>query len=270
MLTRRWSDAFVVSFCSAVSVAIFGCGGSSGDESPGQAREALVQGNGLSSINGLALTNGLATANGLMTTTEGRNTVAYLVRCALPAGHSIKKTVDGITYQFNGAVGLAPEWEQGACDRDCQEKVSACMMALVNTSGVHIPLWLTASMPEIGWGQNASYPDLEGAFFGNIFVTDSSGRVPAYFCEGSTHLGLVPGRVGADQTGSPYRNPWGDGGLCDGPSHCSSAGVPSTDDQPDGYSSCKGYRHVVTVWRSGNFKPAFDPAAKYSIRNVHS
>jgi hypothetical protein len=142
------------------------------------------------------------------------------------------------------------------------------MMALVNTTGVHVPLWLTSPMPEIGWGQNASYPDMEGAFFGNIFVVDSSGKVPAYFCEGETHLGLVPGRIGADQTDSPYQNPWGDGGLCS--NHCSTSGVPRDDGQTDGFSSCKGYAHVITVWRNADFKPQFDPDTKYSIKNLHS
>ena len=34
----------------------------------------------------------------------------------------------------------------------CQELVSACMMAHVNTAGIHIPLWLDAAAPAIGWG----------------------------------------------------------------------------------------------------------------------
>src|SRR5262245_47177695 len=51
----------------------------------------LASVNGLSSINGLASVNGLSSVNGLMTTTGGRTTVAYVVRCALPAGRTLVK-----------------------------------------------------------------------------------------------------------------------------------------------------------------------------------
>src|SRR3954447_3967662 len=46
----------------------------------------LANTNGLALTNGLGSVNGLATTNGLMTTDGGRQTVAYLVRCALNAG----------------------------------------------------------------------------------------------------------------------------------------------------------------------------------------
>jgi hypothetical protein len=140
----------------------------------------------------------------------------------------------------------------------------------VNTTGVHIPLWLTSSMPEIGWGQKTTFPDQEGAFFGNIFVTDASGKVPAYFCEGATQLGLVPGRIGADQPGSPYRDPWGVGGLCNVPSHCSTTGVPTTGGVADGYAGCSTYKNVVTVWRNSAALPVFNPNLRYSLKNLSS
>ena len=72
--------------------------------------EELQSENGLKTINGLKAHNGLATienglslgaslksaaglssTTGLMTTADGRATVNYLVRCALPPGHSITK-----------------------------------------------------------------------------------------------------------------------------------------------------------------------------------
>ncbi|HVR61226.1 MAG TPA: RICIN domain-containing protein [Polyangia bacterium] len=59
-------------------------------------------------------------------------------------------------------------------------------------------------------------------------------------------------------------------GLCEDAHHCSTSGVPTRDGQPDGFSSCMGYRYVVTVWRNGAFKPVFDAAAQYAIKNVHS
>ena len=77
-----------------------------------------------------------------MTTAGGRKTIEYLVRCALPNTRRITKVSSGVTYTFAGGIGLAPEWETGACGVACQELVSACMMAHVNTKGQQIGLWM--------------------------------------------------------------------------------------------------------------------------------
>src|SRR6266404_450056 len=103
--------------------------------------------NGLSTYNGLSSYNGLQSYNGLMSTFDGRITTSYLVKCALAAGHSIKKQDqynNWFTYQ--GAIGVGPSWETGSCDTNCQQAISACMMAHVNTAGVHIPLWLDSPL----------------------------------------------------------------------------------------------------------------------------
>ena len=102
----------------------------------GASESELASNNGLAMINGLSLTNGLsgnglsgnglsgnglsgnglllnplastglASNTGLMTTASGRTTVAYLVKCALPSGHSItKKDQNGVSYTFPGAIG---------------------------------------------------------------------------------------------------------------------------------------------------------------------
>ena len=52
------------------------------------------------------------------------------------------------------------------------EALSSCMMAHVNTAGVHVPLWLDANDPAIGWGiDRVNYPMQEGTFFGDIIDT---------------------------------------------------------------------------------------------------
>ena len=99
--------------------------------------------NGLSAMNGLSTMNGLSAMNGLMTTSPGRATVAYMVRCALAAGDSlVKKDQYNVSYTYPGSLGLAPQWKNGSCDTACQEILSACMMAHVNTTGKHVSLWL--------------------------------------------------------------------------------------------------------------------------------
>jgi hypothetical protein len=177
-----------------------------------------------------------------MTTAAGRNTVSYLVRCALPAGRSItKKDQNGASYTFSGAIGMAPEWETGACGADCQQQMSACLMAHVNTSGLHIPLWLDGDSSALGWGQSQKYPFQEGSFFGNIFTTPPQ----AFYCEGSNFGdGVVRGRIGADQPSAPYTNKFGNNGTC--AKNCTAADSPN---QNDGYKACGGFKHVVTVWR---------------------
>jgi len=258
----------------AMSAAAFGgCTTSTSTDQDTTAQEAIASANGLSMVNGLSMTNGLASnnglsmtnglstsnglsmTNGLMTTADGRNTVAYLVRCALAAGDSVvKKDQNGVYYTFPGAIGVAPQWKNGACDTNCQENVSACLMAHVNTTGKHVALWLDGTSPAIGWGRNNSYPMQESAFFGNIFTSPPH----AYFCNGfDWDRGPAAGRIGANQAGSPYTNPFGTNQLCQ--YHCSRAGYLGQE-----YGSCDGYNNVVTVYRD------FDPTMAYNICNAAS
>ena len=211
--------------------------------------------NGLNSVNGLDSVNGLSDTTGLMTTADGRNTVSYLVRCALPVGHSITKVVGGTSYTFAGQLGFAPEWETGACGDSCQQYLSACVLAHINTSGQHIALWLDSDAPAVGWGRSTDYPYQEGSFFGNIFTSPPT----AYYCNGrDSDVGLVPGRLGAT-TGSIYQNPY-----ASGTGYCSDSCVaPAAPYDKDGFTSCNGM-HVVTVWRN------FDPNSDYQVCNRQS
>lgn len=209
--------------------------------------------NGLSSLNGLTSINGLSSLNGYMTN-DARTTLSYIIRCALPAGRTITmKGPNNTSIPFSGQMGVAPSWETGACDAGCQERVSACVLAHVNTSGQHVGLWLVSDIPSLGWGRSTSYPYQEGSFFGNIFVSPPK----AYFCNGKDFdLGLVPGRLGAAQSGSPYQNPFGSNAACS--SSCAAADYPNGG---DGYKACYGYNHVVTAYRD------FAPGAMYVIKN---
>jgi hypothetical protein len=210
--------------------------------------------NGLSVINGLSTMNGLSSTVGQMTTALGRTTIEYLVRCALPQGDSITKQDQlGVSYTFAGQLGVAPAWKTGGCDATCQQAVSSCMLAHVNTTGVHIPLWLVSPVSSIGWGTNPQFPNREGTFFGNIMTTNQqSGALDAFYCNGpGFSTDTVPGRLGALQTGAPYTDPYlANGGSGD----CS----PCTSTRADGPSSCKAdgitFKTPVTVWRAQTFQ----------------
>jgi Ricin-type beta-trefoil lectin domain-like len=244
--------------------------------------------NGLASVNGLALANGLASVNGLsstnglMTTADGRRTISYLARCALNNGDSlVKADQTGTNYTFAGAMGLCPQWKSAsvATDWQCQEYLSACMMAHLNTAGIHIPLWLDAdpSKTKVGWGTSTSYPKQEGSFFGNIMTTGliGHGTVAApkgYYCDGAGFTGgasgVAAGRINAGGTNVPYSNPFGDGVLCKNTSGVT-ANWTSGGTEPDGYTQLiyggTPWNNVLTVWRASSYTAAFDTGYKYSF-----
>lgn len=86
--------------------------------------------------------------------------------------------------EFPGLLGLAPEWLSGTCTGDCQERVSACLIALVNRTGKHVDLSVTSAAPSLTarLAPNANdlgFPHQEGAFFGNVW-TDQT-----FACQGT-------------------------------------------------------------------------------------
>lgn len=136
---------------------------------------------GIDPDHSLASPEGVATAHGLLLDPDGRTVVRYLVECALPEGHAITKLVSGELLEFDGAIGLAPEWEDDACDEDCQEWVSACLLARTNVSEQTVYIWMRADHPAIGEGTSLLYPSWEASFFGNLFADSAS----QHFCQGT-------------------------------------------------------------------------------------
>ena len=202
----------------------------------------LMSDNGLNADNGLMSDNGLSSVDGLMTTTAGRQTVSYLVKCALATGTSLVKG----SYTFAGQLGLAPEWKTGGCTTSCKETISACLMAHVNTSGNHYPLWLIGPQTALGWGRSNAKPFIESAFFGNLFVSPPK----AYYCNGPDYERVpVKGRIGAETSTTIFHNPYSGEGMCN--DYCSS--------NSDGYTSCSNYARPITVYRD------LDTANSYTI-----
>jgi hypothetical protein len=145
---------------------------------------------------------------------------------------------------------MAPQWQTGACDEKCQEEVSACLLAHVNTSGLHIPLWIVAEDTAVGWGQDPEFPNQEASFFGNVFMRGAHGtdptKVPMYYCTGAKwNVSPPTGRIGSSQTNPPYVDPWGTNASC--LNRCAAADYPHGG---DGYKACNGWNSVVTVWRA--------------------
>jgi hypothetical protein len=132
--------------------------------------------------------NGLSTAQSTVAGQQRNELQAmllkYAARCALRADQSLAAPPDasGHVDQLPGALGLAPEWRDGSCDRSCQEKVSSCLIALINRTGKHVQLSLLStapSLPALSPGESdRGFPHQEGAFFGNVFTGE------AYACRG--------------------------------------------------------------------------------------
>src|SRR3569623_459241 len=258
-VTSSWTVLPLVSLASfSLLLAAPGCDGTPVATPTNLSDDGVSSQTGLAALNGLAAVSGRAAINVLkrtssvISTADGRTTMSYLVRCALPQGRSVTlKDQNGTGYTFGGQIGLTPQWETGTCDSNCQEQISACLMAHVNTTGQHIALWLVGDNSALGWGLSSSYPYQEGSFFGNIF----SSPPQAYYCDGEDYdLAVVPGRLGANQTGAPYTDPFGSTAACK--KYCTASPSPYGT---SGYSQCKTFKHVVTVYRD------WDPNTPYKI-----
>jgi len=111
----------------------------------------------------------------------------YTARCALREGQYLEDAVGPNgepARRYPGSLGLAPEWLDGACNTDCQERVSSCLIALTNRTGKHVALSLLSNAVGMSVAMHPSADDLpyahqEGAFFGDVFTTGQ-----AFACRG--------------------------------------------------------------------------------------
>jgi len=129
----------------------------------------------------LSSSQGMSEVGGILSDPALHGTAEYLVECALPSEHSITKTVGGVDYTFEGDIGLAPEWENGPCDQDCQEWVTACLLARTNVSAVAVPIWMQADHPAIGFGLPPDDVIHEASWYGNLFVDGTE----QFLCKGA-------------------------------------------------------------------------------------
>lgn len=127
---------------------------------------------------GAALSGASLSANEVITATlvadpSSQTSLSYLVQCALPAGASVRVDTPAGPLDFDGLIGLAPEWADAPCDVACQEWVTACMLARMNVYGVHFSLFPRGAHPELvpdDPDEAARFSVEEGAFYGNLFA----------------------------------------------------------------------------------------------------
>ena len=122
----------------------------------------------------------------------GEDVIRYMVECALDVGDSVTVSDGTNSFTFDGMLGLAPEWKTQACNQDCQQWVSACLMARTNATGAEVQLFVQGDNPALGFGAAPSFPNYEATYFGNVFEDPA----PMHAC-----VGTVGGLVAADQHG---------------------------------------------------------------------
>jgi len=190
------------------AVLAVGCGGETADDVDG-VQSAVTEENALSanalsanalSANALsanALSANALSANALsanaLTATALRDPLAreflkYVVSCALDDHQRVAMRIDGRYYQWEGSLGLAPEWgrDHGSCDGECQRWVSACVLARVDAAGVKRMISLRGDHPALRPEANElrKYTGREATYYGNVFVPGQ----PRFFC-------LSPGKM---------------------------------------------------------------------------
>lgn len=123
-------------------------------------------------------------------TAEGRETLKYLIDCALPNGIKISAEHNSENFVFHGGAGLAPAWLDRPLNTSEQRWVSACMLARVNYYGETVKISMRGKdinndkLPDIlltTEDEVETFPLFEGGFYGNLFLDAPA----AYACTGN-------------------------------------------------------------------------------------
>jgi len=124
-----------------------------------------------------------------------REVLGYIVSCALPADETVDVTVDNVNYSYPGQLGLAPEWgeQDGSCGTNCQQWVSACLMARVDFLGQLQEISVRGENKGLQScaDERAAYTQIEATYYGNAFASPQ--RLYACLPPGATQIPRVCG-----------------------------------------------------------------------------
>ena len=114
------------------------------------------------------------TTDELLASEDGRAVLGALVGCAVPEDTILVAEVDGTTYEFPGAVGLAPSWIDHPLTEKARRWVSACLFARVNAHDVSVQISMRGPHRALAVTEEerAQWTLEEGAFYGNYFTPD--------------------------------------------------------------------------------------------------
>ncbi len=126
----------------------------------------------------------LVRESGFGTTETGalaRQLVRYMASCALSNTQSFQfewTDEQGAlhTETYPGQLGLAPTWATQPLNTEGQRIISACLAARTNYYAVSVQISARSRLEPLRTKVNsievATYPDVEGAFWGNLFVAE--------------------------------------------------------------------------------------------------
>lgn len=168
-----------------------------GDENAAEAEQELIGSNALTSnaLTSNALTSNALTSNALTsgslapsvlsalqdpgtTGALSRAFLHYAVGCALSTSQTVSFSwTDGEggvhDETYRGELGIATAWAASSLDDKDQRMVSACIAARVNYYGTPVMLSIRSGQDPlkimVGSSELASYPYVEGAFWGNLW-----------------------------------------------------------------------------------------------------
>lgn len=121
----------------------------------------------------------------LASTPSGMDLLSYIVSCALPEGSVVSATVGGVAHEFHGSLGMAPAWESRGLTLSERRWVSACLLARVNAYGISVQISMRGPEELAPTDAERSvFSVAEGAFYGNIFVSDPS-QLEMVACRGA-------------------------------------------------------------------------------------
>lgn len=130
-----------------------------------------LNGNGLKALGAVTAFKDWLGCSGT-TYTQRLKVMQYLAGCALALGDSMTVTNScGVKSTFGGHLGLASNWTTRAPYESERRKVSACLLARVNTAGQHVQLSMRGVNIRVTYTESQNFPVYEGAFFGDIFST---------------------------------------------------------------------------------------------------
>ena len=126
---------------------------------------------------------------------NARELLNYIVSCALPPSEVISLHVANATYDYNGELGLAPEWGQpgGRCNGQCRSWISGCVIARLGYLGTKASISLRGSNPALltSLAVDRAYTDREAAYYGDIFSQPQ--KIYACLSPGQTEVPRVCG-----------------------------------------------------------------------------
>lgn len=107
---------------------------------------------------------------------NARELLKYVTSCALPEDAHFDLEIEGVTYGFDGDLGLAPEWgeEGGSCDDECKSWVSACVIARLDYTGDSFVISLRGKHEALDTplSEMIKYPVREATYYGDIFASE--------------------------------------------------------------------------------------------------